>query len=555
MAAQKLFDGGVFLSKIFCFLFHRLEKGRINHINNNALKYGLITLVVMLTPISVESQTTFNHRYRFDFPAAVLTSIVPTDSCYYASGIIADSIFPYNTGNIFLKLDLEGNVDFLKTVRDTNRTYETWLPTLQEIGENRFAISGYSFDTTMLGMLIVFDLEGDTLFTHKYLSPFHPEEAFISPYGLSVADNGDYLVVFWIRNPSGASNAEISVLRVDSFGGLQWHKTYGSFLWDRPEGIFKQGSGFIIGAVKQNINIVDQNFISQNYIFKIDSLGNEMWSYLSPQSQLMGPVNDIILEDDGGMIIATQTGVETFINPVSSGLHWDKGLIYKLNANRQKVWEVGFRDPTRPNILNELSKIIKVSDGSGYVASGEYSITYPDLSANLLGWIVKASPEGDSIWSRSLRFFEEDNNLHYLYDIKEAPDGGFIMVGQANEYYAEAYPQQAWIIKVDQYGCLVPGCHLLDDVEEIDLAEAPQILIHPNPVKDYLNVYAKTNTTNPIQSFRMINTKGQMIKTFPANDFDTTYMIPVHDYPPGIYFLQVTALEGTITTKKFMISR
>ena len=89
-------------------------------------------LSLLLFIVNSTSQTTFNHRYRFDFPAAVLTSIVPTDSCYYATGIIADSIFPYNTGNIFLKLDLEGNIDFLKTVRDTNKTYETWEPPLLE---------------------------------------------------------------------------------------------------------------------------------------------------------------------------------------------------------------------------------------------------------------------------------------------------------------------------------------------------------------------------------------------------------------------------------------
>ena len=57
---------------------------------------------------SIGAQNTFNKRLHFNFPAAVLTSIVSTDSCYYATGIIADSIPPYNTGNIFVKFDLTG---------------------------------------------------------------------------------------------------------------------------------------------------------------------------------------------------------------------------------------------------------------------------------------------------------------------------------------------------------------------------------------------------------------------------------------------------------------
>jgi hypothetical protein len=212
---------------------------------------------------------------------------------------------------------------------------------------------------------------------------------------------------------------------------------------------------------------------------------------------------------------------------------------------------VGFRDPTRPNILNKLNKIIRVSDGSGYVAAGEYSITYPDFSANLFGWLVKASPEGDSLWSRSLRFFEEDDNLHYLYNVKEAPDGGFIMVGQANEYYAEAYPQQAWIIKVDQYGCLIPGCHLVDDVED-NYSEHLELAIYPNPSSDYLNFQLRGIPKSKGGIFRIVDSQGKTIRTLAPLNLNDTCILSIVDWADGVYFLQYLEEGEIFISSKFV---
>ena len=47
---------------------------------------------------STDGQDTFSKRFHFGFPAMYYSGIVVTDSCYYVSGIVADSIYPYTLG-------------------------------------------------------------------------------------------------------------------------------------------------------------------------------------------------------------------------------------------------------------------------------------------------------------------------------------------------------------------------------------------------------------------------------------------------------------------------
>ena len=65
---------------------------------------------------NVNCQVTFNHLIDFELPFSTLTSVLPTDSCYYATGVIVDSVPPFPVGNIFVKFDLEGNVEFSKVL-------------------------------------------------------------------------------------------------------------------------------------------------------------------------------------------------------------------------------------------------------------------------------------------------------------------------------------------------------------------------------------------------------------------------------------------------------
>ena len=126
------------------------------------------------------------------------------------------------------------------------------------------------------------------------------------------------------------------------------------------------------------------------------------------------------------------------------------------------------------------------------------------------------------------------------------------MCGQALDFEQSPQGQQAWLLKVDEYGCLVPGCHLINSTEEKE--NEVSLLLYPNPTSDYLNFYFDPSTYKEVQ-FRIVDSAGRMIKTINSDRIATTYIVPVYDYAPGAYFLQVSSKNGILYSEPFIITR
>ncbi|MBK6903360.1 MAG: T9SS type A sorting domain-containing protein [Saprospirales bacterium] len=156
------------------------------------------------------------------------------------------------------------------------------------------------------------------------------------------------------------------------------------------------------------------------------------------------------------------------------------------------------------------------------------------------GALAKVSPEGDSLWLRHYKYVSSLWATHYLYDLEPTPDGGYVMVGEARAGIADTlFPppvQQGWILKVDEWGCLVPGCQL--DVATKDAAgeEDMSLKIYPNPASEVL--YIHLPDAGPQGRFRLIDALGCTVREFAASPGDTTYILPLDGIPPGWYVLQ-----------------
>jgi len=89
--------------------------------------------------------------------------------------------------------------------------------------------------------------------------------------------------------------------------------------------------------------------------------------------------------------------------------------------------------------------------------------------------------------------------------------------------------QQGWLIKVDEYGCLVPGCHIIDDVDEA-AAPSPQWKLYPNPASDFLNVFFDPGERPAEGQFRVLDAQGRILKRFEPLPGETTYLLPLEGY-------------------------
>ncbi len=518
-------------------------------------KKALLVFVFYLAAnLKVHSQSTFNLRDRYDFLSCVLSSVHPTDSCYYVTGIVADTLEPYNTGALLMKIDLQGNPLFIKTIKSTNKTYETWFKDLVPDSGNGFYTVGITFDSILKTLLIKWDTNGDTIFTTEYINPFYPSSSFITPNGgMRMLPNKNLAIFNWVGNPD-IFNADYYLIIVDSLGKILNSRIWGTTKYERPESLVVTAGGeIILGGIKNNTNTNTQNYTYQCDITMVDSLGNVVWNYLSPTSiGLRDAANDIVALDDGSIVVASGVGHEideSSVNDVFFDRH-----VYKLNYQHQLEWELTFPDSV-PTYWTRTTNLIALKNSTGYILGGVHYLPeiFPPYDQPIKGWFAKISDDGDSIWSRRYSYVLNEVYVNEILDMKETIDGGLIVCGQSVDYQDNAiYPQQGWLLKLDKHGCLVPGCHLTDDTEE-SILQAASINIYPNPTSDYLNFYIHApNRVNDDATIRIIDSNGRLVNEFKANDLSSTFILPVWEWANGAYWVQVIADGELVSTEKFL---
>ncbi|HRK82986.1 MAG TPA: T9SS type A sorting domain-containing protein [Saprospiraceae bacterium] len=455
-----------------------------------------------------------------------------------------------------MKTDFNGLPLDVKTLRSPLRTYETWYPDFYSLPDGGFAVSGYSYDTLSNAMLIRYDAFGDTLFTRSFTNLYAPPLDFIWPRAFKPCPDGGYVFACHIQGLpwNGYANADIWIVKTDSIGIMQWQKKLGNYWSERPFSlIIEDDGGILVGGERSNINLTVNNYTFQTSITKLDALGNIQWGYLSPVSEgLRYGAADMVLLEDGSLVVASGIGYEQQRSSVNA-IYFEK-YIFKLNPQREIEWEISFPEPELTG-SSELTNILAVSDGSGYVVAGKHGTVYTTQNSfSLRGWLGKVSPSGDSLWTRQYVGIDQLNNRHTLYDIKETPDGGFILCGESrnpNPVTGEI-AQQAWLLKLDAYGCLVPGCHLSTAAEEVQ-REQFELRLYPNPASEYLNFYLRAPAAAGREvSFRIFDASGALLQEFAGVASDATYIVPVWDWPAGTYLLQCVGQGRVLAVEKFV---
>ncbi|MEY3398292.1 MAG: Secretion system C-terminal sorting domain, partial [Bacteroidota bacterium] len=163
--------------------------------------------------------------------------------------------------------------------------------------------------------------------------------------------------------------------------------------------------------------------------------------------------------------------------------------------------------------------------------------------------LVKYDSLGNMLWNRKFSYVDSYQDYHDIYDLKSTSDGGFIAVGEASDNDEESpnfvFPNaQAWILKVDGCGCLVPGCDSDCVVpncatEIVDFPPFDSYFIYgPNPVSQSLNLYFDGGGINlEGLSFRLYDLTGRLIDQFTPYQSQTTYIWDMEHLASGEYLI------------------
>jgi hypothetical protein len=390
------------------------------------------------------------------------------------------------------------------------------------------------------------------------------------------------------------SITKVRLMRYDVVGDTLWTCTFGdgTHFWEGSQ-IKQTGDGGFLMTGYTNA----AGYYYDGFAIKTDALGNEQWRHTYGLGGTDNYYGDIALLSDGYLL----AGVSC---PSNGNCDF---LVTRINEMGSEAWTVRFGSLyEEPNASIErlsdgrillfggwtadandfMTPYIAVLDpGDGHVTwSHQYGL--PNFSTTLFagkecpdhdliacgvsydggqqqGLLLRTTSNGDSLWMRNYAFHDSviNQGSGRFWDVLPTADGGFIAAGVAyqpfNAPYPPGYSQDAWVVKVDSMGCIVPGCDGLTGITEQVTNLGDALKLFPNPVHDQLHVGihlpGNLTTTGPL-TLSVTSLDGrlvlqQQIPTSAAGEV----VVDVSSLSSGMYSVHLSDATRWLAGKKFVV--
>ncbi|PZF72817.1 T9SS type A sorting domain-containing protein [Taibaiella soli] len=532
-------------------------------------RFFLALLILLISATNMYAQY-FNVRDPFHSVATIVTSVVPYHDKYYCTGIALDSMNTFGNnqtwnrwGIKFAIFDNYGN-KLKDTIyqRNDKFSFDSWSNNLKPMPGGRFLLMTESQDTAtganytpydFHSNLFVFDSLGHVLWQTEYNLPVSCA-VFFNAVDFKPDSNGNWLLLSTISCNGGHN--QMNLMKLDSGFHLLWNKQYGSNISDVATKILvDKDGGYILAGARNDVPLISKNFTAHALLIKTDTGGNKLWEYTSAYGQLTGAANDIIRTQDGGYLYCgTGNGYEYLSADGSSSQVMWRGWVEKMDSNRHVLWNhvFGFMNTNAgtndQNVLRELpNKDIMIA---GTIIAPIW-LAGADTAGVANGSLIKMDANGNVLWQHKYQTPQTDTFFYFaIYDMKPTPDGGFIMVGQANDYRSiyGSPTQQGWIIKVDSNGCSGPNdpqCWPLAVSNTIKNCQ--DVTLYPNPVNDILQINSPLTSTATIQ-LTDITGKILLQQTLPKGHSE----ISLQSFPPSIFLYRIIGIDGYLQQGKLV---
>lgn len=353
-----------------------------------------------------------------------------------------------------IKLDSNGNIQwaqyFLNSIKNSTRTYAR---SIQQTADKGYIIGGqalilrkgFSFSDDDDYWVVKLDSLGNKQWEHTYGDSAYDD---VTQSIIQTKDEG-YILTGSTYNFSSPPGMDVTVVKLDSDGNLQWRKKYGGSASEEANSIIQTTDGgyILAGYTESNDGDVSGNhsvFTEDYWIVKLDDTGNIQW-----QKCFGGTNNDmaksIVQTAAGDYVIAGTSWSNDGDVTGSNGAPGDYWII-KISGTGNLIWQKAYGG-SKGDVANSLQQ---TADG-GYVVAGYTFSKDDDISfahRHYDEWIVKLNSGGALEWQRTLggRFDDQANAI----DVTK--DGGFMVAGYTasnggdvtNNYGGDDY----WVVKL-----------------------------------------------------------------------------------------------------------
>ncbi|MCG9880481.1 MAG: T9SS type A sorting domain-containing protein [Bacteroidia bacterium] len=397
--------------------------------------------------------------------------------------------------------------------------------------------------------------------------------------------------LFFGKNLMGRKNknyfyASINLNNLDTFYTILLEKT--DTLIDLRKFIVHNGQIYSFGTMG---NYLGAPF----HVASFDTTGRQLWYKTYPNRRNFA--SGIAIDDDGNFLIG------------GGGYRGDGGTfdtfykwVAKMDTSGYFIWEHQFDDSVKyggglPVIINgsyywlggksnlgetAYSFITKTDRngnaewGNELIRAGSPYIFYPVINglyspvvvnANIYATgvevesydsgytfkdyvlLAKIDTLGNLKWKRKFGQWYKDNRA---FSLSAIPDGFIICADGKDTTHATGFTD-AWIIKTDTNGCIVPGCHLTDGLVQIANPDA-FVLVYPNPATDKITVQI-TDSRAKLKSYTLYDNKGNFNKHQQFTNYPEIVDITTDKLLAGFYYLVLELKDGEKAVKKILIQR
>ncbi len=485
---------------------------------------------------------TFNLVQDYGYPVNQFWDITVNDDTIVGLGIAYPDSFNLTQGIFLAKIDSNGQLLKTNLLFDINGDHLTIDSPSGKI--TKTSDGGYAFIATpfLRNNAIFFKVNPnlEEEFRYEFIDTIN-----LGSFALRIIETQSGYILY--GHITKTNYHRVGIIRhIDKTGNTLWEKKY----------LYNGIDNYVMDIKPINdstfvaCSIIDIDFdIYKGYssIRTIDIYGNQLSYWESAVDSEEGHLVSILPTPDNGFIANAKRLYERNANNYKI-----QSVFMKFDANFNIKWIRHWGRITKTVSALRMYDIYSMLDGS-YVSIGKTAQdTDGDGYFYPVGWMMKYSPEGDSLWSRNITLPAPDQvNSNGMYAGGILSSGSIIGGG-----YAEINGAYfGWIVKLTGDGCLdtLFACQTSPVREVTNPAVGGGLGIYPNPAIDETQIFFPGGT-NSNYVIRLTDINGRVVDQFLVVQGNQSVLLPLSQRTNGVYIVEVKRADGFTLRKKLVVA-